>query len=321
MTDIRKMKIIDAEATRDALSFERVIPTLRDAFLSNAEVPARHVHYIESHEARGTSLIMPAWNSQGYFGVKVINIFPENTKLGIPGLHSTYNLYSSVTGVPLAHVDGDVITGFRTAGAAAVGASYLSREDSKTLLILGSGRIASLVASAMATVRPIETVLIWNYRYESAVRLAESLGSQQKFQVQPVPVEDLESAVAQADIISCATLSTSPIVSKDWMRPGTHLDLIGSFQPDMIEAHPDCFKDTTVYVDTDEAPTKAGDLLGAFKAGTLTKEDIKGTLFDLVHKRQPGRTSSSEITVFKAVGSALEDLAMAAMVYEHYNGK
>ncbi|HAP25455.1 MAG TPA: ornithine cyclodeaminase family protein, partial [Achromobacter sp.] len=154
------MRLIDTDQTRNALSFDTVIPALRDAFREDATVPARHVHAIQSGNAHGTSLIMPAWSERGYFGVKIINIFPENTHQGLPGLHATYNLYSATTGVPVAQVDGDIVTVYRTAGAAALGADYLARADAHTLLIVGSGRIAGLVAQAMRTVRPIQRVLV-----------------------------------------------------------------------------------------------------------------------------------------------------------------
>jgi len=307
------MQLIDTAATRGALTFETVIPALRTAFLGDATVPPRHVHAIESGGAHGTSLIMPAWNGQGYFGVKIINIFPDNTRQGLPGLHATYTLYSARTGVPLAQLDGDVVTAFRTAGAAALGASYLARPDARSLLIVGSGRIASLLAPAMRAVRPIDRVQVWNVRPAGAQALAESL-ARQGYDAQAVT--DLEPAVRQADIVSCATLSTEPLVRRAWLRQGTHLDLVGSFKPEMIEADADCFAGTSVYVDTDEAPTKAGDLLAAFAAGTLARDGLRGTLFDLVAGRAPGRVDASEITVFKAVGTALEDLTLAALVYE-----
>ncbi|WP_313369479.1 ornithine cyclodeaminase family protein [Achromobacter animicus] len=307
------MRLIDTEQTRNALSFDTVIPALRDAFREDATVPARHVHAIQSGNAHGTSLIMPAWSERGYFGVKIINIFPENTHLGLPGLHATYNLYSATTGVPVAQVDGDIVTVYRTAGAAALGADYLARADSRTLLIVGSGRIAGLVAQAMRTVRPIQRVLVWNVRPAGAETLAAGL-REQGFDAQAVT--DLQAAVGQADIVSCATLSTEPLIHGAWLRPGTHLDLIGSFKPEMRETDPACFDGTTVYVDTDEAPTKSGDLLSAFDAGVLTREDIKGNLHQLAKGERPGRRNDQEITVFKAVGSALEDLTLATLVYE-----
>lgn len=310
------MRFIDTEQTRGALSFDAVIPALREAFREGATVPTRHVHAIQSGTAHGTTLIMPAWSDRGYFGVKIINIFPENTHQGLPGLHATYNLYSATTGVPIAQVDGDIVTVYRTAGAAALGADYLARKEASTLLIVGSGRIAGLVAQAMRTVRPIQRVMVWNVREAGAQALAESLRAQ-GFDAQPTT--DLEAAARAADIISCATLSTVPLIQGAWLRPGTHLDLIGSFTPDMRETDPACFDGTTVYVDTDEAPTKSGDLLSAFDAGVLTREAIQGNLHQLTTGARPGRQNDQEITVFKAVGSALEDLTLATLVYESLN--
>lgn len=311
------MQVIDTAATRAALSFETVIPALRAGFQGGYTVPPRHVHAIEADGRKGTSLIMPAWSEAGYFGVKVINIFPDNTHDGLPGLHATYTLYSARTGVPLASVDGDVVTAYRTAGAAALGADYLARADARVLLILGSGRIAGLVAQAMRAVRPIDRVLVWNVREAGARRLADALQAQ-GFAAEAIT--DLEAGVRQADIVSCATLSTEPLVQGAWLRPGTHLDLIGSFKPEMKETDPACFAGHAVYVDTDEAPTKSGDLLAAFEAGTLARDQIRGTLFDLAAGRVKGRTDAGQITVFKAVGSALEDLALAALVYEQVRG-
>ena len=309
------MLVINTEQTRQALSFASAIPALREAFKRGAVVPPRHVHVLESAGAHGTSLIMPAWNDSGYFGVKIINIFPENSRRGLPGLHATYTLYSAVTGVPLAHMNGDLVTVFRTAGAAALGASYLARTDAKVLLIVGSGRIAGLLAQAMQAVRTIEQVLVWNVRPAGAQALAQAL-SQQGFDA--LAVDDLQAAVSQADIVSCATLSSAPLVHGAWLRPGIHLDLIGSFKPDMLETDTACFAGATVYVDTEEALTKAGDLLAAFAAGVLQPAKIRGTLNDLARGAALGRGNAQEITVFKAVGSALEDLALAVQVYEFH---
>ncbi|ALM82168.1 ornithine cyclodeaminase family protein [Bordetella sp. N] len=307
------MLLINTEQTRSALSFDTLIPALRTAFQQGATVPLRHTHNVESGGHQGTALIMPAWNEQGYLGVKIINIYPGNGAQGLPGLHATYTLYNARTGIPLAHVDGDVVTVYRTAGAAALGADYLARPDARVLTIIGSGRIAGLVAQAMRAVRPIERVLVWNVRPAGAQALAASL---REAGMDAVAVEDARSAVEQADIVSCATLSTQPLVQAEWLRPGTHLDLIGSFKPEMVEAHPDCFRGASVFVDTDEAPAKSGDLLKAFEAGTLSREAIRGDLQALARGTVAGRQRDDEITIFKAVGSALEDLTAAALVYE-----
>ena len=315
------MQHFDATATRAALSFDTLVPALRAAFAADTQVPPRHVHTItQQGEAMGTVLIMPAWSDAGYLGIKTINIFPGNGAKGLPGLHATYVLYDARTGVPLAMMDGNEITAHRTAAAAALGASFLAREDARHLLVLGTGRVARLLPAAMRSVRPgLTQVRVWNHRPESA----EALAAQWRAQgLQAQAVTDLEGAVREADLVSCATLATQPLVRGDWLAPGSHLDLIGSFTPLMREADPACFgPDPRVFVDTDEAPTKAGDLLDAFAAGTLTPSAIQGHLQQLCRGERAGRRESSERTVFKAVGSALEDLTAATRVWEAAPGQ
>jgi len=306
------MKTFDAERTRAHLSFEGLVPALREAFAGHASVPQRHVHTVESAEARGTVLIMPAWNEAGFLGIKTINIYPGNSAHGLPGLHATYVLYDARTGVPLAQMDGNEITAHRTAAGSALGASFLAREDASTLLVLGTGRVARLLPAAHASTRPIRKVRVWNHRPEGARALADEW---RQAGWDADAVDDLPAAVGSADIVSCATLATMPLVRGEWLVPGSHLDLIGSFTPEMREADPSCFADARVFVDTEEAPTKAGDLLDALAAKTLAPEDIQATLAQLCRGERPGRLSRSERTVFKAVGSALEDLAAATLVW------
>lgn len=307
------MKILDADQTRARLKFDHLVPALREAFAGEANVPPRHVHSVEAGADKGTVLIMPAWSEAGYLGIKTINIFPGNSARGLPGLHATYVLYDAHTGVPLAQFDGNEITAWRTAAASALGASFLARADAKRLLVLGTGRIARLLPAAHASVREIDEVQVWNHRAEGAQALAAQWRSE-GWNAQAVT--DLESAVRGADIVTCATLATSPLVRGEWLTPGSHLDLIGSFTPAMKEAHPSCFADARVFVDTEEAPTKAGDLLDAFAANALTPEGIQATLAQLCRGERSGRLSPSERTVFKAVGSALEDLAAATLVWQ-----
>lgn len=305
------MKSFDSAATRASLDFARLIPALQAAFAGDTQVPPRHVHAIESGGVQGTVLIMPAW-SDAYLGIKTINIFPANSAHGLPGLHATYVLYEARTGMPLAMMDGNEITAHRTAAASALGASFLAREDARHLLVLGTGRVARLLPAAHRRVRAIDRVSVWNHRPEGAQALAAELRAAGW---QAEAVIDLAAAVSAADIVSCATLSTTPLVQGKWLAPGSHLDLIGSFTPAMTEADVHCFAEARTFVDTDEAPTKSGDLLDAIAAGTLRVDDIEATLEQLCRGERKGRASSAERTVFKAVGSALEDLAAATLVW------
>jgi ornithine cyclodeaminase len=307
------MHNFDAAATRAPLTFERLVPALRQAFVDDVQVPPRHVHQIEAGADRGTVLIMPAWSTAGYLGIKTINIFPGNGARGLPGLHATYLLYDAHTGVPLASMDGNEITARRTAAASALGASLLARANARRLLVLGTGRVARLLPAAHASVRAIGEVTVWNHRPESARDLAAQWRAEG---LDARPATDLEAAVRNADIVSCATLATTPLVRGEWLAPGSHLDLIGSFTPAMKEADPASFgHGARVFVDTGEALLKAGDLLDAIAAGTLAPEDVEGTLSQLCRGERAGRRSAAERTVFKAVGSALEDLAAAALVW------
>jgi ornithine cyclodeaminase len=308
------MKHFDEAATRTPLSFERLVPALRAAFAAEAQVPPRHVHSIETAGAdKGTVLIMPAWSDAGFLGIKTINIFPGNSARGLPGLHATYVLYDARTGVPLAMMDGNEITARRTAAASALGASFLARSDARRLLVLGTGRIARMLPAAHACVRAIDELHVWNHRPESA----EALAAQWRAEGWNAQIAtDLETAVHHADIVSCATLATAPLVRGEWLAPGSHLDLIGSFTPAMREADVRCFEGARTFIDTSEALQKSGDLLDAIAAGTLRADAVQGTLAELCRNERPGRTGDEERTVFKAVGSALEDLTAATLVWQ-----
>ena len=309
------MQIFDAAATRAPLGFERLIPALHAAFAGDTTVPARHVHPVRAGSDTGTVLIMPAWSEAGFLGIKTVNIYPGNGARGLPGLHGTYMLYDAHTGVPLALMDGDEITSRRTAAAAALGASFLARRDARRLLVLGCGRVARLLPEAMRQARPgIDELMVWNHRPEGARALAAQWRAQG---LDARAVDDLEDAVRRADIVSCATLSTTPLVRGEWLAPGSHLDLIGSFTPQMREAHPSCFgHGARIGVDTPEALQKSGDLLDALAAGELRADGVHATLSQLCRGERAGRADDRERTVFKAVGSALEDLAAATLVWQ-----
>ncbi|WP_374566200.1 ornithine cyclodeaminase family protein [Ideonella sp.] len=314
------MIVIDATATRQALPFGPLVDALRAQFADDrCVVPPRHVHEISSAagDAALTSLIMPAWQPgagrASYYGVKVVNIAPGNAARGLPGLHASYLLHDAATGVPLALIDGDEITTRRTVAASALAASFLARRDARHLLVVGAGRVAALLPQAYGAVRGIERVSVWARDHRQAERMAAGWRAQG---LEAVAITDLAAAAAQADIVSCATLATTPLIQGRWLAPGSHLDLIGSFTPAMCEADDACFAGAMLYVDTDEALRKSGDLLGPLARGVFTAADVRGTLADLARGRCAGRPGAAERTVFKSVGTALEDLAAAVLAYE-----
>jgi ornithine cyclodeaminase len=309
------MRTIDTETTRRALRFERLIPALRDMFVAGCEVPLRHVHALPGQAAQpgGTVLIMPAWQEGRYLGIKTVNIFPGNAERGLPGLFSTYTLYDARTGEPLAQIDGNEITSRRTAAASALAASYLAPVEARRLLVVGCGRVGGLVPEAFRTVRPIERVAVWDRNEVAAKELAARLHAQD---IDAFVATDLGQAASEADIVSCATLATQPVIEGAWLRPHSHLDLIGSFTPQMREADDAAFVGAKLFIDTREALQKSGELLGPMSRGVFAAADVAGELADLAAGRVQGRGGSDGRTVFKAVGTALEDLAAAILVYE-----
>jgi len=305
------LRVFDADQTRSALPFDALIPALREAFAAGAEVPLRHHHHIPQADGRdAVLLLMPAWQP-AYIGVKIVTIFSGNTARNLPGVYSTYLLSRAETGEPLALMDGNEITGRRTLGVSALAASYLARADASSLLIVGAGRIASLAAEAFRSVRPIGKVAVWDIDPAMAARLVERLRDD-GFEASVAPV--IEDAVRRADIVSCATLSKEPLIQAAWLKPGAHLDLIGSFTPAMREAEDACFALGPVFADSGDALKETGDLIGPIEAGVLDPTHV-GTLAQLCGDEKPGRRGDDEITVFKAVGTALSDIAAGVLAY------
>src|SRR5450755_3493341 len=308
------MRVFDAAATREALPFDTLIPALRAMFVTGCVVPPRHVHeVVATNGERITSLIMPAWVEGRYYGVKIINIAPGNAARGLPGLHASYLLHDATSGVPLALIDGNELTARRTAAASALAASWLARRDARHLLVVGAGRVARLLPDAYRAVRGIDRVSIWTRSAPQAESFADELRGRG---IAAMAVPDLEAATGDADIVSCATLATTPLIHGRWLRRGSHLDLIGSFAPSMREADDDCFVDAALYVDTEEALHKSGELLEPMNRGVFAPADVRGTLTTLARGEAAGRRTAGERTVFKAVGMALEDLAAATLVFE-----
>ncbi len=308
------MLIIDAERVASALTFDKLVPALRSMFRQGCEVPPRHHHSFPADvEGTGTLLLMPSWKSGSYLGVKIVAAVPGNSRKGLPALSSTYLLSDANTGFPLALIDGNQITPRRTAAASALAADYLARKDARHLLVVGSGKVASLLPHAYAAVRPIESVSVWNHRPEGAHKLAAWL-REEGFKAGHV--EDLATAVGEADMVSCATLSTKPLIQGAWLRPGTHLDLIGGFTPAMREVDDEALRRSTLFLDTLTGLHEAGDLVQPLERGVISEQDVRGTLEDLCKGAKPGRRDDAETTLFKSVGTALEDLAAAILVLE-----
>ncbi len=306
---------INSDQTRQLLEFPELIETLRAAFAAEIHVPLRHHHFLPQPDGTtATLLLMPSW-SEEYIGIKLVTIFPGNTKRNIPGLYSTYLLCDSLTGKHLALIDGNQITVRRTVAASALAASYLSRENASNLLVIGAGRVASHLPYAYKAVRPIQKVKVWDINAALAAHMVNNLKAD-GFDAEVA--QDLKSAVEQADIVTSATLSREALIHGEWLRPGVHIDMIGGFTPEMRESDDAVFANAAVFVDSMDALEEAGDLMSPIKNGVLNVDKIN-TLPMLCKQTTAGRTSNAQITVFKAVGTALSDIASAALVYRKYS--
>jgi ornithine cyclodeaminase len=313
------LRIVTAADIDQALDPAALIDALDAAFRADITVPMRHHHTIPQPGADGTMLIMPAWSGVStardarFIGCKIATILPDNAKLGKPSLYGQYLLLSGESGEPLAVIDGRVLTAWRTGAASALAARYLARKDARHLVMIGAGALAPHLIRAHAAVRPIERVTLWNRSRARAISTAFALAASG---IAIDVTDDLEESVRQADIVSCATLATEPFLKGDWLKAGTHVDLVGSFTPKMREADDRVLTRGRLYVDTRGALKEAGDLTGPLRRKVIKAADVQGDLFDLCRKKAKGRRTQREITVFKSAGTAVEDFAAAVLVWQ-----
>ena len=308
------MRLFSADDLEASLDFPSLIDALALAFSGAYSAPKRHHHAIGA----ATQLLMPAWSANApapgaYLGTKIVSVFPGNGALGLPAVNGLYLLQSGETGLPLAVLDGTRLTHLRTAAASALAARHLSRADASHLLMAGTGALAPYLVRAHASVRPIKRVTLWNHRRSGAETLARALqGCGFDIDI----ADDLGTAVAQADIISCATLSPTAFIQGHWLRAGQHVDLVGAFNLEMREADGEALRRARVYIDTPAATTEGGDVALALRSGEITAGHVRGDLAALCGGSVAGRESASEITLFKSVGASIEDLAAAVLAWQ-----
>lgn len=317
------MKMISAAEIDRALTFPGLVEVLRTAFRDGAVQPVRHHHTIDRPDgAASTLLLMPAWSdfmragasANGHVGVKIVTVSPDNNAIGKPAVMGVYLLLDGQTGEPLALIDGQRLTQWRTACASALAADYLARADASRLLVIGAGALSTFLARAHCAVRPIREIRIWNRTPANAARVAAELSSTG---LPAQATDDLDGAIGWADIVSSATISTEPLVRGELLRAGTHVDLVGAFTPAMRESDDAAIRRSRVFVDTRAGATQeAGDIVQAIASGALEPDAIAADLFELARGEKTGRDGDAGITLFKSVGAALEDLAAGIAVYE-----
>jgi alanine dehydrogenase len=287
------------------LPWPALVEALRAMFVAGCDAPLRHRHPLP---ADGTLLLMPAVNAT-HSGVKIVHVSPGNTALRQPTVNAAYLLSDAVTGVPIALLDGGELTDRRTAATSILAARYLARPESRRLLVLGAGKVAAALAEAYAASFPLEEVAIWARNPASAEEVAAKLAAH------GIPARPAASAdPAGFDIVSAATLSKVPLIHGAALSPGTHVDLIGAYRADMRETDGAVLARALCVVDTRVGGlAEAGDVVQAIAEGHITEADIAAELSELCKGRHPGRTSPEQITLFKSVGWAGEDLAAAIL--------
>jgi alanine dehydrogenase len=304
---------LDAPALAARLDRCALVEALDAAFRKPHAVPGRmhcQVDVAQAGARAGTLLVMPAWRVGGSLGVKIATIFPDNALRGLPAVAATYLLLDAGTGQPRALLDGAELTLRRTGAASALASRYLSLAGASRLAMVGAGQLAPHLIESHAAVRPIREVRIWGRHLERAHSLAAALD---RPGLSVEAAADLEEAVRWADIVSCATLSETPLVLGSWLKAGQHLDLVGAFTPKMCECDDEAVARAELYVDTRiGAFAESGEIIQALERGVIDRSAVRGELSELGSPRF-ARSGARAITLFKSVGTALEDLVAAEL--------
>ena len=305
------------EAIARALTFEGLIEHLREAHrLAPPDVERVLMTQKTSDGLENGYLIWPAWQHDRNLGIKIVTVFPGNARpgnarreAGPPSIQALYLLFDGENGAPQAILDGTELTYWKTAADSALGADYLARGDAGTLLVVGAGALAPFMIRAHLSVRPgLRRVLVWNRTAAGARRMAEAWEGQPR----PEAVAELEPAVREADIVCCVTSTTEPLIRGEWLGPGTHLDLVGGYTPEMREADDEACRRARIHVDSRWFTLRdCGDIAGPLASGAITEADVLGDLFELCRGEAPGRQNAEEITIFKNAGGGHLDLMTA----------
>ncbi len=306
------MQFFDQAAVAHALPYPALIEALAAGLQQAIESPARSVYTPNGDNS--AVLIMPAWKAHENMGVKLVSIWPGNSAKGKSAVSAVYVLISCEDGNPIAVLDGTELTLRRTAAAAALAGRILARKNSQTLAILGTGSLSAPLAVAHASVMNFKTILIWGRDVKKAQTVVDTLASQG---ITAQASSDLQATLAQADVVCAASTATAPFIRNDWVKPGTHLGLIGAFTPTMAEAEPTLMPRAQVFADSRDAILqKGGEVLQAIQQSLIAAGDIQAELAEIAAQPQKAwRSSDAAITVFKSVGFAALDLIAAELVF------
>jgi ornithine cyclodeaminase/alanine dehydrogenase-like protein (mu-crystallin family) len=309
------MRVITGAELRSALHVRTLVERLRQSFRGVSEAPPRHRYTIPTYGKNSATLdIAPVWQTGRGIGVRLATHFPDNAAKDVSPAQGVYILFDGKTGVAQGYLDNAALMRRRAAAASVLAATYLARLDAERLLVVGTGPLALELIEAYTAVLPIKRVLVWGRDAAKAQRLAQRF-HRPKFRIETT--DDLEGAVRGANIVACATAAEAPLIRGDWLMPGVHLDLLGGVSPGMREADDACIAKARVFVDArDGTPAEAGDIVQPLANGTLRADDIAGDLFELTRGERAGRRYYDQITLYKSVGVAIEDLTAAQLAVE-----
>ena len=306
------MHFFNSQQVHKLFNYKEFVPFLEQFLRKEVHTPNRsHFSIPVPNQRDATLLTMPSWSIGEYYGVKVVSVFPEN--LDLPTINGTYLLMDGLSGKSLGNIDGLTLTIKRTAAVSALASKILSPEKARSLLMIGTGNLCHELIRAHASVRNLDRVWIWGRNFAKAKAKAASLSVES---IEIEAVEHKESVIPQADIVSCATFSTEPLVYGDLLKDGFYLDLVGSYKKDAREADDQCLKNANIYVDTLNALEESGDLYIPLKENIITEKSIRSDLTTLCKSQDLNPDPTIKNTYFKSVGFAAPDLAAAIYLYQ-----
>ena len=314
------MLILNASQVRQTLPMPAAVEAMTRAFLAisagHADMPLRS--HLEVAGGKGTTLVMPAHvvtGEEDSLAVKIVSVIGNNPDRGLPRILATVLAIDSETGQPIAVIEGTTITAIRTAAASAAATDVLARPDSKTLAVIGAGVQAREHIAAIHCVRDIRQTFVAARDRSQCERLIEDMAAADPAIGGITICASADEAVARADIVCTVTTSSDPVFLPGAIRPGTHINAVGSYQPHTVEIPAETVKEALVFVDhRDSAMEEAGDLIGPLESGLIDEGHILGEVGEVLAGRVPGRHSDADITLFKSVGCAAEDCLAASEV-------
>jgi ornithine cyclodeaminase/alanine dehydrogenase-like protein (mu-crystallin family) len=314
------MLMLDADTLMQAMPFSQLVEELAD--LHREPIGLVDEMLMESKDADDNTnhfFIRTGWQPEKAVGAKVITVFPRNNQAGVrPSIQAVYILFEAVNGSPLACLDGTALTWLKTASDSALGSKLLSRPDIESMLMIGAGQMAPHLVRAHCAVRPsLRRVMVWNRTLEKAQALCTELG-EQIADVEFSTADNLQAAAGSVDLICSAIACDEPIIRGEWLKDGTHVDLIGAYTASMREADDECLRRGSLFVDARETTLNhIGELMIPLASGVICADDVLADLSDLCQQRHEGRSSEDEITIFKNGGGGHLDLMCARLLHRH----